>query len=87
MENHNELKTGFWYSERAFPLFVALLSSGIFAGTHMYYVYHVGAFNDIAIIALLEAGKGLDIVSFPLFTYNPIEKKALGQANIRAHGS
>ncbi|MCM3699884.1 DUF4310 family protein [Paenibacillus macerans] len=56
MENHNELKAGFWYSEWAFPLFVAFLSSGIFAGTHMYYVYHVGAFNDIAIIALLEAG-------------------------------
>lgn len=56
MENHNELKRGFWYSEWAFPLFVAFLSSGIFAGTHMYYVYHVGAFNDIAIIALLEAG-------------------------------
>ncbi|RRJ64364.1 DUF4310 family protein [Paenibacillus oralis] len=56
MEHHNELKTGFWYSEWAFPFFVAFLSSGIFAGTHMYYVYHVGAFNDIAIVALLEAG-------------------------------
>ncbi|MDA5110669.1 MULTISPECIES: DUF4310 family protein [Brevibacillus] len=47
---------GFWYSEWAFPLFVACLSSGIFAGTHLYYVYHVGAFNDIAIVAMLEAG-------------------------------
>jgi uncharacterized protein (TIGR03579 family) len=52
----NELKKGFWYSEWAFTLFVACLASGIFAGTHLYYMYHVGAFNDIAIVALLEAG-------------------------------
>jgi uncharacterized protein (TIGR03579 family) len=50
------LKKGFWYSEWAFTLFVACLASGIFAGTHLYYVYHVGAFNDIAIVAMLEAG-------------------------------
>ncbi|MFB5267807.1 DUF4310 family protein [Paenibacillus enshidis] len=55
MEN-TKLQTGFWYSEWAFTLFVALLASGIFAGTHLYYVYHVGAFNDIAIVAMLEAG-------------------------------
>lgn len=55
MENQ-QLKQGFWYSEWAFPLFVACLSAGIFAGTHLYYVYHVGAFNDIAIVAMLEAG-------------------------------
>lgn len=47
---------GFWYSEWAFPLFVACLAAGIFAGTHMYYVYHVGAFNDIAVVAMLAAG-------------------------------
>ncbi|TCZ81025.1 DUF4310 family protein [Paenibacillus albiflavus] len=56
MENIQQLKKGFWYSEWAFTLFVACLASGIFAGTHLYYVYHVGAFNDIAIVALLEAG-------------------------------
>ncbi|WP_126427989.1 DUF4310 family protein [Brevibacillus marinus] len=47
---------GFWYAEWAFPLFVAILSAGIFGGTHLYYVYHVGAFNDIAVVAMLEAG-------------------------------
>lgn len=47
---------GFWYSEWAFPVFVMCLSAGIFAGTHMYYVYHIGAFNDIAVVAMLEAG-------------------------------
>ncbi|MEC0247003.1 DUF4310 family protein [Paenibacillus chitinolyticus] len=52
----NNLQKGFWFSEWAFVLFVACLSSGIFAGTHLYYVYHVGAFNDIAIVAMLEAG-------------------------------
>lgn len=46
----------FWYAEWTFPIFVAFLSAGIFAGTHMYYVYHVGAFNDIAIVAMLSAG-------------------------------
>lgn len=29
---------------------------GVFAGTHMYYVYHIGAFNDVAIVAMLQAG-------------------------------
>jgi uncharacterized protein (TIGR03579 family) len=55
MVKDNAIK-GFWYSEWAFTIFVACLASGIFAGTHLYYVYHVGAFNDIAIVALLEAG-------------------------------
>ncbi|WP_026974160.1 DUF4310 family protein [Alicyclobacillus contaminans] len=47
---------GFWYSEWAFPIFVACLAAGIFTGTHLYYVYHVGAFNDIAVVAMLAAG-------------------------------
>lgn len=66
MENVNEIEdvkkieepdlSGFWYSEWAFVLFVAVLAAGIFGGTHMYYVYHIGAFNDIAVVAMLEAG-------------------------------
>lgn len=47
---------GFWYSEKAFILFVTMLAAGIFAGTHMYYVYHVGNFTYIATLAMLEAG-------------------------------
>ena len=47
---------GFWHSEWAFVLFVATLSSGIFAGTHMYYVYHIGNFAEIATVSMLEAG-------------------------------
>ncbi|MGY4904939.1 DUF4310 family protein [Streptomyces sp. 900116325] len=46
----------FWLSEWAFPLFVAMLASGIFTGTHLYYVYHTGTFSDIAVTALLKAG-------------------------------
>ena len=49
-------KKSFWFADWSFPIFVALLSSGIFAGTHMYYVYKVGAFNEVDIVALLEAG-------------------------------
>lgn len=60
----------FWYAEWTFPIFVAFLSAGIFAGTHMFYVYHVGAFNDIAIVAMLSAGiegevTGLQLLSGP----------------------
>lgn len=51
-----ELRKNFWYAEWSFPIFVATLAAGIFAGTHLYYVYHVGAFNDIPIVALLAAG-------------------------------
>jgi uncharacterized protein (TIGR03579 family) len=46
----------FWYGDWSFPIFVAFLSSGVFAGTHMYYVHHIGAFNDVAIVAMLQAG-------------------------------
>ncbi|MEK8174088.1 DUF4310 family protein [Streptomyces sp. M19] len=46
----------FWLSERAFPLFVAALAAGIFAGTHLYYVYRTGVFNDVAVTALLKGG-------------------------------
>ncbi|MGO2335125.1 DUF4310 family protein [Providencia sp.] len=46
----------FWYAEWSFPIFVGLLSSGIFAGTHMYVVYGFGAFNEVAFVAMLRAG-------------------------------
>ncbi|SEI98730.1 conserved hypothetical protein EF_0833/AHA_3914 [Propionispira arboris] len=56
VDNNEDLQTGFWLSEWAFPIFTAFLAAGVFAGTHMYYVYHIGAFNEIAIVAMLEAG-------------------------------
>ena len=49
-------KQDFWYAEWSFPIFVGLLSAGIFAGTHMYVVYGFGAFNDVAFVAMLKAG-------------------------------
>lgn len=55
MENINK-KNNIWFSEIIFPVFTALLAAGVFAGTHMYYVYHIGAFNEIAIVAMLQAG-------------------------------
>ncbi|WP_141305990.1 DUF4310 family protein [Sporolactobacillus inulinus] len=54
-ESQNAEK-GFWFADWSFPIFVSLISAGVFAGTHMYYVYHVGAFNEVAVIALLQAG-------------------------------
>ena len=55
-ENNAINMKSFWYADWSFPLLVALLSSGVFAGTHMYYVYKIGAFNDVAIVAMLEVG-------------------------------
>lgn len=49
-------KHDFWYAEWSFPVFVGLLSAGIFAGTHMYVVYGFGAFNEVAFVAMLRAG-------------------------------
>lgn len=46
----------FWYADWSFPIFVGLLSAAIMAGTHMYITYGVGAFNDVAVIAMLKAG-------------------------------
>lgn len=57
MSGQSEINVkSFWYGDWSFPLLVALLSSGVFAGTHMYYVYKIGAFNDVAIVAMLEVG-------------------------------
>jgi uncharacterized protein (TIGR03579 family) len=60
MENQtvtNKLgKENFWYAEWSFPIFTALLASGIFTGTHMYYVNGSGVFNEISIVAMLKAG-------------------------------
>ncbi|GMA48946.1 hypothetical protein GCM10025857_03030 [Alicyclobacillus contaminans] len=72
---------GFWYSEWAFPIFVACLAAGIFTGTHLYYVYHVGAFNDIAVVAMLAAGiKGEALAPLRLSVqvfYSPAFSKVL----------
>lgn len=51
-----ETKRGFWYADWSFPIFVGLLSAGIFAGTHMYYLYGIGAFNEVAFVAMLRTG-------------------------------
>lgn len=50
------LKENFWYAEWTFPFFVGLLAAGVFAGTHMYYVYGIGAFNEVAFVAMLKSG-------------------------------
>jgi len=49
-------KRGFWYADWSFPIFVGVLSAGIFAGTHMYYLYGIGAFNEVAFVAMLRTG-------------------------------
>ncbi len=46
----------FWYADWSFPIFVGLLAAAIFAGTHMYVTYGVGAFNDVSVVAMLKAG-------------------------------
>ncbi|QCR37363.1 DUF4310 family protein [Nissabacter sp. SGAir0207] len=49
-------QAGFWYADWSFPIFVGLLSAGVFAGTHMYYLYGIGAFNEVAFVSMLRAG-------------------------------
>ncbi|KGT94430.1 membrane protein [Erwinia typographi] len=49
-------KSGFWYADWSFPIFVGLLSAGVFAGTHMYYTYGLGAFNEVAFVSMLRSG-------------------------------
>ncbi|WP_430509732.1 DUF4310 family protein [Gottfriedia solisilvae] len=56
VNKETNLQKNFWYGDWSFPIFVALLSAGVFAGTHMYYVYKIGAFNDVAIVAMLQVG-------------------------------
>lgn len=50
------LKRNFWYADWSFPIFVGIMAAAVFAGTHMYYVYGVGAFNEVSIVAMLKAG-------------------------------
>lgn len=55
-EVQKDMQKDFWYADWTFPLFVGLLSAGVFAGTHMYYVHGFGAFNEVAFVAMLKAG-------------------------------
>lgn len=57
MENKKrfDLST-FWLADWAFPIIVGMMASAVFAGTHMYVKYGVGAFNEVSIVAMLKAG-------------------------------
>ncbi|GAA3025191.1 DUF4310 family protein [Tetragenococcus solitarius] len=46
----------FWFADWSFPLIVGIMSAAIFTGTYMYIQYNVGAFNEVAIVAMLKAG-------------------------------
>ncbi|WP_246169762.1 DUF4310 family protein [Alkalibaculum sporogenes] len=51
----------FLMKEYSFAILVALASAAIFAGTHMYFTYNVGAFNEIFVVQMLDEGlKGGD---------------------------
>ncbi|OCG60573.1 DUF4310 family protein [Gilliamella apicola] len=50
------INKSFWYADWSFPIICGLLSAGIFAGTHTFYVYGIGAFNEIAFVAMLKSG-------------------------------
>ncbi|SJZ83917.1 conserved hypothetical protein EF_0833/AHA_3914 [Pilibacter termitis] len=56
-EEVQELKhKSFWYADWAFPIIVGMMAMAVFAGTHMYVKYGVGAFNEVSIVAMLKAG-------------------------------
>ncbi|KXT62116.1 putative inner membrane protein [Lactococcus sp. DD01] len=55
-ENDLMKEKGFWFADWAFPILVAIMAAAVFAGTHMYVTYGVGAFNEVSIVAMLKAG-------------------------------
>lgn len=46
----------FWFADWSFPIFVGIMAAAVFAGTHMYVMHGVGAFNEVSIVAMLKAG-------------------------------
>ncbi|KRO17995.1 DUF4310 family protein [Lacticaseibacillus saniviri] len=54
-ENPIESKD-FWHADWGFVVIVTMMAAGVFAGTSMYYNFGVGAFNEVAIVAMLKAG-------------------------------
>lgn len=55
-ENDLMREKSFWFADWAFPILVAIMAAAVFAGTHMYVTYGVGAFNEVSIVAMLKAG-------------------------------
>ncbi|WP_430963360.1 DUF4310 family protein [Salmonella enterica] len=51
-----EENKGFWYADWSFRSLLACSPPAVFAGTHMYYLYGIGAFNEVAFVAMLKAG-------------------------------
>ncbi len=51
MENK---KSNFLLADMSFPILVGMACAAIFAGTHMFVVHGVGAFNEIFTVKLLE---------------------------------
>ncbi len=48
----------FWFADWSFPLIVGIMSAAVFAGTHMYVMYGVGAFNEVSIVRSEERRVG-----------------------------
>ncbi len=53
MENK---KSNFLLADMSFPILVGMACAAIFAGTHMYVVHKVGAFNEIFVVKMLDQG-------------------------------
>lgn len=53
---NNKIK--FLLSDISFPILVGMACAAIFAGTHMYVVHGVGAFNEIFVVKMLDEGLG-----------------------------
>ncbi len=53
MENNKE---NIFLSDKLFPILVGILCATLVAGTHMYIVYGIGAFNEIFVVKMLDQG-------------------------------
>ncbi len=57
MASSNRSKLTTWLlKDITFPLLVAVACAAIFAGTHMYVMHGVGAFNEIFVVQMLDEG-------------------------------
>ena len=57
MASSNKSKLTTWLlKDITFPLLVAVACAAIFAGTHMYVMHGVGAFNEIFVVQMLDEG-------------------------------
>jgi len=58
METKQNKAYEFFLKNSTFPILLALLSAGVWGGTHMYYVHRLGLFNDVVVGQMFLGAEG-----------------------------